>query len=89
MKVNEGTDGHGHGRQQANSSEPPGKAFLYIFKNKQDPTNAREILSRSDLQEKTGSGFQETDQIRVLEILSGLKFLYILYNGQVKSFYIP
>ena len=66
-----------------------GKAFLYIFKNKQDPTNAREILSRSDLQEKTGSGFQETDQINVLEILSGLKFLYILYNGQVKSFYIP
>ena len=66
-----------------------GKAFLYIFKNKQDPTNAREILSRSDLQEKTGSGFQETDQIHVLEILSGLKFLYILYNGQVKSFYIP
>ena len=66
-----------------------GKEFLYIFKNKQDPTNAREILSRSDLQEKTGSGFQETDQIHVLEILSGLKFLYILYNGQVKSFYIP
>ena len=66
-----------------------GKEFLYIFKNKQDPTNAREILSRSDLQEKTGSGFQETDQIHVLEILSGLKFLYILYKGQVKSFYLP